>query len=490
MKIFRDSLLFSSARYVIMVLSAVRNLVLARVLDPEHFGYWVVLSLVLAYGDLVHGGLRHAGDREIPYFRGQERHDEVVHVERILFGGILFFSSIALLVLSLLGILGIPTMGWPQSALIIAGLVIVAEQVSRFSYMILRTRHEFVLSSKLEIGFEVTRTALVCTLAAFQGVLGALIGFLLAAVLNVGYFGMVLRLPPRPLANILKLRMLLNTGFLLFSVALVQLLILNLDRVIGSFILTPSDLGIYGLAALAMQVPLMFSQSLSTVFVPSASEAFGRRNSLEDVAQLFFRLLRASAVLGPVLTGLVLIVSKVIIHWFLPAYELSVSVIVVLLPGAMLSVLIPPTSALLVIARKAKFLLVLEAAALLGGCMVFWASLRFASGLQALSFGMVAAILWYSSLSMMGAFYPFRFSGNRLLKEVIFNYGPAVYAMVLLFGVIPGILGEGEGPQRSVLELGIFFLSYAPLLLIGFRAVRTMTLPGNTSEGDVAKKSV
>ncbi len=477
---FRSALSFSSARYVVMGLSAVRNLVLARLLDPEHYGYWVVLSLVLAYGDFVHGGLRHAGEREIPYFRGQERHGEVVRTERVLFGGILFFSSIALIVLTLLGILGIPALKWSGSLLFIAGPVIAAEQVSRFSYMILRTRHEFVLSSKLEIGFEVLRTALVCLLATIQGVQGALFGFLLSAILNVGYFGRVLRLPPRPLVDIPQLKMLLRTGFLLFSVALVQLLIFNFDRLVGSFTLTPSDLGLYGLAALATQVPIMFSQSLSTVFVPGASEAFGRHNSIEDVSTLFFRLLRTSAVLGPLFTGLVLIVSKVIIHWFLPAYELSVSVLAILVPGAMFSVLIPPTSTFLVVTRKAKYLLVLEGAAFMGACVIFWTSLRGGSDLQALSVGMVAAILWYSSLSLMGALYPFRFSGVRLLREVFFNYGPAMYATLLLFGLIPEILGEGAGLRQSLPEFGIFFLFYVPILLMGFRAVRAMPLPGES----------
>src|SRR3972149_4811901 len=100
MKIVKDSLTFSSARYVLMGLSALRNFALAKVLDPENYGYWVVLSLIFAYGDQIHIGLRHAGDRDIPFLRGQERHDEADHITRVLFSGILFFSALACLGLS------------------------------------------------------------------------------------------------------------------------------------------------------------------------------------------------------------------------------------------------------------------------------------------------------------------------------------------------------------------------------------------------------
>jgi len=484
----KDILSLSSSRYVIMALSAVRNLVLARALDPGNYGYWIILALILGYGDFVHGGLRHAGDREIPYSVGRNRQGEAAEIESVLLGGILLLSAAAFILLSLVGVLGVQ--GWPASFLVMAGVVIAAEQISRFSHMILRTRREFLLSTKVEAGFEVLRTSLVCGLALRFGIHGALLGFLLAAVLNVVYFGAALRMPPRPLVNIPMLRTLFKTGSLLFLVGLIQLLQFNLDRLIGSFALVPSDLGIYGLAALATQVPIMFSQSLSTIFIPNASEAYGRRNSLEDVTPLFLRLLRTSAVLGPVVAALVFVALKMLIDWFLPAYSLSVSVLEILLPGAMLSVLIPPTSTLLVVVRRTGFRIVLEAAALSGSCVFFWASLTFASGLQAISFGMVAAIIWYSSLSMMGALFPFRLSKSRMLRELAFSYGPSVYAVLLLFGVLPELVGEGRSVRQGLAEFALFLVLYSPILFVGYRGLKAKEIPGSEESPRNASRQV
>lgn len=67
----RDSLVFGSSRYVLLGLSMVRNVVVAKILGPADYGLWIILSLLFTYGDQIHLGLRHAGDRELPFLMGQ-----------------------------------------------------------------------------------------------------------------------------------------------------------------------------------------------------------------------------------------------------------------------------------------------------------------------------------------------------------------------------------------------------------------------------------
>ncbi len=472
MKIVKDSLTFSSTRYVLTGLSALRNFALAKVLDPENYGYWVVLSLVLAYGDQVHLGLRHAGERDIPFLKGRGQDDEAARVARVLYSGILLFSALVFLGLSLTELSGIIRLGELRHVLLLAGLIVAGEQTTRFSYMIIRTRQEFVLSSKLEIAFELMRTVAVCGLALWQGIHGALIGFLVTTAANIIYVGVVLRLPPRPLLDMPRMKALLKTSFLLFAVALVQLLLFNMDRVVGAFALSTTDLGMYGLAALVAQVPVVFSQSVSTVFVPSASEAFGRRNAPADVADLFLRFLRATAFAGPAVCASLLIVSKPMIRSLLADYALSVPVLTILLPGVMFALLIPPASALLVVTRKVPFLLVLEILGVVGAAALFWSTFAFTEGLQALSTGMVAAAIWHSSLTLMGALQSFGFSAGRLAQEVFYSYMPSVYAIIALFGIFPLLLNDEGDIQSALIELTVFMLVYAPVLLWGYRVIQ------------------
>lgn len=483
-KTVKDSLTFSSARYVLMGLSALRNFALAKVLDPENYGYWVVLSLVFAYGDQIHLGLRHAGDRDIPFLRGRKEDDEAELFSKVLFSGILLFSTLGFLALSLADVSEIVRLGPLRHVLVLAGLIIAGEQVSRFSYMILRTRREFVLSSRLEIVFETMRTATVCFFAVWQGVYGALLGFLVTSVANIAYFGFVLHLPSKPVFDFSRLKIVLNTGFLLFAAAIVQVLLFNMDRVIGAFALTPSKLGIYGLAALVTQLPIMFSQSISTVFVPSGSRAFGIRSSVRDVSPLFVRFLRATALIGPLFCAAVLFFSGPFIGWLLPDYAPAIPILTILIPGAMFAVLIPPSSALLVVTRRVPFLLILEIVGVLGAAGLFWSAFAWTEGLQALSLGMVAAAVWHSGLSLIGAVRIAGFSAGQQLREVLVTYGPSVYAIMLLFVIVPGLLGGGAGIQNDLLGFILFVLFYLPILLIGVRSFKQGQEAGIMVDGD------
>src|SRR3990172_1387833 len=68
--LFKDSVVFAASRYVLLGLSLIRNFFVAKFLGPSDYGLWVVIGLLLTYGDQIHLGLRHAGDKEIPYYRG------------------------------------------------------------------------------------------------------------------------------------------------------------------------------------------------------------------------------------------------------------------------------------------------------------------------------------------------------------------------------------------------------------------------------------
>ena len=123
--LLRESAVFSVSRYALLGLSFVRNFVVARALDPEQYGYWVIVMLVLTYGDQIHLGLRHAGDKEIPYYRGQEQPQEARQVADTLYAGILLISVAALIILGSITVLAPGGERTVQGVIVAAGVIVV-----------------------------------------------------------------------------------------------------------------------------------------------------------------------------------------------------------------------------------------------------------------------------------------------------------------------------------------------------------------------------
>jgi ABC-type nickel/cobalt efflux system permease component RcnA len=73
---------------------------------------------------------------------------------------------------------------------------------------------------------------------------------------------------------------------------------------------------------------------------------------------------------------------------------------------------------------------------------------------------------------MAGAMQTLHFSLARLLKEILFSYVPAVYAIVLLFGIFPQVFGKGTDIETSLMSLLSFILLYLPAIWMGYKFTR------------------
>lgn len=314
-----------------MALGVVRNFAVASALGPESYGMWVIVMLVLTYGDQLHLGLRHAGDREIPYWRSAAGESEATHVANVLYGGTIVVTLIALVFI----VLGATLAQVEVSPQVLAMLTVVllADQVGKFHFMIFRASKEFILSSKLEVLFEAIRTAAIAVLAVFWKFEGALGGVLIASVAPAVVLSWRHRRRLVPKFEAEYLRRLWSVGFSLFISGLLYVLILNMDRLIGSLSLSKADLGLYGMAAVLAQLPLSITQSVSTVLFPTMSEHYGKGNDARNLRELFLRSMTAMTFLAPVVAVGFFFAAEVLVGIFLPEFQSSISLVAILSMG-------------------------------------------------------------------------------------------------------------------------------------------------------------
>jgi len=469
-KLLRDSALFSFSRYVLMGMSFIRNFVVARVLDPENYGYWVIVTIVLAYGDQIHLGLRHAGDKEIPYLQGQGRSDESQRTANTIFGGVLLLSGAALAVLGGFVLITGNTGEGLERMIFLAGLIVFMEQINRYYLMIMRVKRLFVFSMKVEIITEAFRTLLVCVLVYYFSIWGAIVGFLAGALFMMFYAIAHFKKEFVPKLDRRLLGRLFNLGFSLFGVSLVFVALINADRLFGATVLSKAELGIYGVAALAAQLPLNFTQGISSVVYSTLSETFGKSNDVAALSPISLSVLSSLSFAIPLIAGTTYFGSTFLISLFLPVYMGSLKILAILLPGVFFLAFVPFLSGLFTVANRARQFLVLELFVAVCSVLLFVGLQKFSPGPEGVGIAMTAGMLLYAATAIVAAFRLFSIGPVETVRRIAGIYWPSLYCMIVV-GVILNTIGNEADPMSALIGYAMFLLASIPLVIVASRVL-------------------
>ncbi len=471
-----NSLVFSSSRYFLVGLSAIRNIVVARYLGPEEYGLWIIVLLVLSYGDQIHLGLRHAGDREIPFFRGQGKTAEGQRVIETLYSAILILSIASVIILLTYTLVAGTMNPLLRTGIQIASIIVVSDQINKFYLMVIRARKEFILSSKVETIFELVRTVLVCILVIRIGYYGIIFAFVFASIMNVFYFIFRYDRTIVPKFDYALLRRELSIGIPLFFSGLLYLLTISLDRVIGASILSKEDLGIYGFAALTALLPVTSSQAIGLVFYPEMSEKIGETSETSSIFPYFAKVTLSVAYVAPLLVASIVGISELLIITILPAFGESVRLIYLLANGIFFLTIAPiPLLVLMASGRPKYFLRAQMLSILLTGCIYISVVFIFpGTGYLAM-----AAALSYSSYTfilILSSTILFRIKLSDAVADVARIFFPCVYGALLITALyhlnqayLHVIYVQPE--YQALIRLALFMLLYTPLLLLMIKRI-------------------
>jgi O-antigen/teichoic acid export membrane protein len=465
-----DILVFSSSRYLLIGLSVVRNLVLARALGPADYGMWIVLTLLLGYGDQIHLGLRHLGDKEIPFLRGRDGEQAALHFANILLGGILLLAVLG----SMMLVTYVVVVGTDNSILTIAiclcSLVILSDQVNRYYLMILRTRSQFVFSSKVEVMFELVRTIFVIVLAWLLRLEGAVVAFLISSVSQSCFLLLHLRSQIRPVFDLKRMWFILPKALPFFLSGLLYLLIISLDRIVGTAVLSKVDLGLLGLAMLLISLPVNAAQAVKDVLYPSLSEEFGREGNLKNVLPMYLKSLSAVSVVVPFLVAFIYFSADFLVRWFLPAYRESISLMAILSNGIyFLSLAALPSGFLMATGRNRTYL-ALQAITIFLTLIAYGLMVMQVGGVVALCYAACISFFLFASLVLYATLSRAEKSMRFLFIRILEIFVPSLYSMLLVFLLISWCKietwwGIATSLEMTILRLFLFTVLYAPLAI-------------------------
>jgi O-antigen/teichoic acid export membrane protein len=479
-KLLTDSIVFSASRYVLIGLSVVRNLVVARMLGPDEYGFWVIVTLILTYGDQAHFGLRHAGDREIPYWRGVGDEARASRIADTLYATVVRLAALLCLAMGVYVLLQTHQPPVYRIGLFLTGLVVASDQINRFYLMYMRTRKEFVLSSKVETFFELMRTLLLVALGFSFRVDGALAAMVIASGSNAWWIFRKYRHLVRPRLDRALLGQMIRAGWPLFISSALYILILSFDRLVifllsfdrlfGDLAMPKVAVGLYGFAALIAQLPVSAAQAIRDVLYPTVTERFGEHSDATSLQVMYGKSMIGLGILLPPMIGVVVYTGEMMIHVLLPAFTPSIPTLAVISLGIpFLALAALPMGTLMATGRN-RTLVVVEVVSLVvtaGACVIL---LRSPGGMFGLALSSVLLFFMFGVLTMERTYAVLGLSGPARARQLVLVTFPSFYVIALMCALdvfLPQNASMSTGASLRVIATkgGVFLLAYLPLLI-------------------------
>jgi O-antigen/teichoic acid export membrane protein len=334
-KIIRDTFFLNAASLFKQGLAVLQSLIVMRFLEPEAYGLWLGLNILLVYSSYIHFGLEHGMGNLIPYYQGLENIPRVLQIQDTVY--------LAWTVLAGIGVLGVGVYAFLASQtpnLLRWGLVIVAcmifleQQIAFRTRWLTNARKEFRIYSSLTAFRGITSFCVIVPLAYLYNVKGVMVGALVVS--GISLIAWIVRTPYRYGRNISAdaLRETLRFGFPILLVVLGGVLIETVDRMMILAWLGPLSLGYYGLTAFGGNSLYGVLAQAGSAMSPHVVEAMGRpQNSARALEKFLVKpTILFSGLISILIMGLVF-AMPLLIQLLIPGYTPGLMAFYLFVPG-------------------------------------------------------------------------------------------------------------------------------------------------------------
>lgn len=319
--------------FLSQVLTLGLALLLRRQLGPAGMGYVAVTQLVASYATYLSLGAMQAAEREIPIAIARGDEEEARSLE--LAGASVAFGVSVLACAALLsyGALRSSTDALFGAALMCASMVLLAQQITIWATVRLRTRLRFAALGWSTAAAAVGGSLVAVIGASAAGAVGALVGVVLAAVIQAVLLFRVARIgslavPPRKSFRHLAT---LSPAFLASGIT--ATLLLSVDQLAVGFMLGTTSLGLYSAAYLGNAFALRVPTLIGTVIYPRLQRELGATSDAGRVFAMASRTTGALVITMPLLVAAFFVGLPALVFLTLPEYREAIGPMRLLLVG-------------------------------------------------------------------------------------------------------------------------------------------------------------
>jgi O-antigen/teichoic acid export membrane protein len=312
-----------AASIVAKALGAFSSFLIARILQPENFGLWITMILLVSYSPILSFGTVETLLKQLPFYRGKRELEIANQLENTVFTSIVI-SAIFTFVIGLVIVIGF---GVDQANSIKIDMSVITISaclsfLSAFFYYRFLAYQNFKIVGMLESFRAIIYISLVVSFSYLWGLFGAAIGFFLteisvcgiSCVLSCKSHGKVkLAFDFRAIFNAVSIGLPITIFWWIFIVQG------SVDRLISIYLLGREQTGYYGLGISIVSVIYLLPQSISRVFYPRMNEKLGE---ISNEKELYRVTVFPTRMMGICLSGIIgiALIFMPIIYNMLPKY--------------------------------------------------------------------------------------------------------------------------------------------------------------------------
>lgn len=333
-----DVAVLGGAAIVATVISAIANIVAARLLGPADYGIWQTARMIIQYSTYASLGVGLAMHREIPYLAATaEAHSiDTADLQRQIIRVTFWFTVLTAAVVGLAAVIfgsRIST-SIPIGLYGVVAVVVLTQQMFIFADRLATSYGRYALA-----GLANVVTSCLCLVLGIAGielfgvaglfwsqVCWSLVGTLL--IMRAFHIRLLPDLSPR------LLRRLVRIGVPTMGNGLLSLLTKSIDRVAILAFLGTTSLGYYGLALSTSSFIEQAFQPIGRVVLQRSAAAFAVTNDPHALRRPIIRVLHIQVFAFALLVGVAYVSMPLMVRLVLPQYESAIAPTIILMFGA------------------------------------------------------------------------------------------------------------------------------------------------------------
>lgn len=438
-KILNDSFITNLANLISQGLSVLQGFIILRFINPDSYGMWLGLLILLRYGAYAHLGLEYGLMFRLPYYIGQDNAERTRQVQDNT-----FFGWTVLTILFAAGVLGyyflfanVSNSSW--FGLIVILVMLFADQQSAFlNRWHASAQKDFKSYGIISIVKGIVSFIIIVPLSYYFQIVGLMAGSLIVSIVTAVLWWARTSFRPRLNLSSLVSKELVIIGFPYLLSVIGGVLTETVDRILVLNLLGAVHLGYYAITSMGGNSLYGLLTQAGTVMLPHMVEDSGRfENDFTVLEKYLIKPTIYLAYLSILMILFLVIFIPVIVDVWLTEYRLGLLAFYFFVPGFFfLSIIISANnilSVILVAQKKQFWLVVIQYFAVLVEIVVCLSLIQRGWGIAGAALGSTLAYMTYSMtiLNISSAYVAQnRRSHFQFLME---TFLPFAYGALLVF---------------------------------------------------------
>ncbi len=476
-QIIKDSLSLTVTNYAAYFVSLLRGFLVRRLLGPNLFGFYSILTVIRGYGGYSNLGTRTAAEKELPYLIGKKDCAKVERTKNVAISFIILAASIGTFILFL------STFFYAYSDILqkgirIISLVIFFTEISSYFTIILRSYKRFILIGKVTIFSSLVGLVAATLLTYFFSLKGALFSLVLVPIFIASYIWLKTNYRFKILFDFKETKKLIKIGIPLIVLTLMYLTMISIDRIMIYSLINPTAVGYYSIALIVSSFAFFLPKQVGIVMFPRFREKYGQTENIGSLSTYLLEPTKVIAYTMPIFIGSLFILTPPLIKLLLPQYLPGIKAMKILIMGFFFFSLTHMSSSLLITLSRERRMIAIQGVCIICSILLDYLFIKAGLGIEGVALGTSLVYLLYSTwlISYALSYFKKRFSAR--LKFFGFIYSPIFYTIIILFisGYLLKFIPISGEIYRALIEFVLFGLLSMPLIFIGYKKTKLSLL--------------